>query len=277
MNRITRTAGRFLSFVMLVALLALDATAAGPVGINDCVLWLDAAQITGLSDGAQVSTWPDMSGAGNNATRDSGSTASYPQYKPNQLNGKPVVRFSTDGKSCFNFNNMTDIRTVFWVLKEADYDLDYHDPVSFLLGDDNKCDFHRNGPWDFDLWDSRDAHANILNGTTKLDGNVVDGAKTALGTGYRLVSVVTAGNVEASRISDDRGLGLGRSWTGDIAEIIIYNRALTTTEENQVGYYLKQKYDITAANYTPPPTTTTTAAPTTTTTTAEPTTVPNRK
>ena len=252
---------------MLVALLALDATAAGPLGINDCVLWLDAEQITGLSDGAQVNTWPDMSGAGNNATRGNSSTAGYPQYKLNQLNGKPVVRFSTDGKSWFNFNNMTDIRTVFWVLKETDTKLGYHADLSFLLGDDDKCDFHRNGPWDFELWDSRDANANILNGTTKLMGDVVNGAKTPLGTGYRLVSVVTAGNVEASRISDDRGL-LGRSWTGDIAEIIIYNRALTTTEENQVGYYLKQKYDITAANYTPPTKTTTTAAPTT---------VPHRK
>jgi hypothetical protein len=257
MSRITRTAGRFLSFVMLVALLALDARAAGPLGINDCVLWLDAAQITGLSDGAQVSTWTDMSGAGNNATRDSGSTASYPQYKPNQLNGKPVVRFSTDGKSWFNFNNMTDIRTVFWVLKEnTPEDADrpgFHDPQSFLLGDDDKRDFHRNGPWDFDLWDSKEANANILNGTTKLMGDVVNGARTPLGAGYRLVSVVTDGNVEASSISEDRGLGRGRSWTGDIAEIIIYNRALTTIEENQVGYYLKQKYDITAANYTPPP------------------------
>jgi len=243
-------------FCLVLALLALDVTAAGPQGINDCVLWLDAAQITGLSDGAQVSTWPDMSGAGNIATR-GGGTAGYPQYKPNQLNGKPVVRFSTDAKSWFGFTNMTDIRTVFWVLKEnTPKDADrpgVHDPTSFLLGDDDKKDFHRNGPWDFELWDSKEANVNILKGTTKLMGNVVDGAKTKLGAGYRLVSLVTAGNVEASRLSDDRGFvqGYGRSGTGDIAELIIYNRALTTTEENQVGYYLKQKYNLTAANYTP--------------------------
>jgi hypothetical protein len=231
---------------MLVALLALDARAAGPLGINDCVLWLDAAQITGLSDGAQVSTWTDMSGAGNNATRDSGSTASYPQYKPNQLNGKPVVRFSTDGKSWFNFNNMTDIRTVFWVLKENGAG------IHFLLGDDDKLDFARGN--EAQIWHFGDGAANIRNGTTKLMGSVVNGTSTLLGSGYRLVSLVTAGNVEASRICQDRGLvHLGRSWDGDIAEIIIYNRALTTDEENQVGYYLKQKYDITAANYTPPP------------------------
>ena len=234
---------------MLVALLALDARAAGPLGIDDCVLWLDAAQITGLSDGELVSTWTDMSGAENNATRDSGSTASYPQYKPNQLNGKPVVRFNTDGKSWFNFNNMTDIRTVFWVLKE-------NTPgMHFLLGDDGAYDFHRADSPSYFLWDTVNGYvsANIGNGTTKLMGSVVNGTSTLLGSGYRLVSLVTAGNVEASRISDDRGLGLDRSWPGDIAEIIIYNRALTTTEENQVGYYLADKYGITAPNYTPPP------------------------
>jgi hypothetical protein len=135
---------------------------------------------------------------------------------------------------------------VFWVLKENT------PSYSFLLGDDDKYDFHRGEYSPFALWHSEFASANIKNGTTKLMGDVVNGTNTAVGAGYRLVSVVTDGNVEASRISDDRGLGRGRSWAGDIAEIIIYNRALTTTEENQVGYYLKQKYDL-GTTYTEPP------------------------
>ena len=75
-------------------------------------------------------------------------------------------------------------------------------------------------------------------------GAAVNGTTTALGTGYRLVSVVTTGNVEASRLSRDR-TQVGRSWDGDIAEVIIYNRALTEAEEARIGNYLAQKYALT--------------------------------
>lgn len=53
-------------------------------------LHVDASKIEGLEDGAQVSTWSDLSGKGRNLTQ---ATASKrPIYKTNIQNGLPVVR-----------------------------------------------------------------------------------------------------------------------------------------------------------------------------------------
>lgn len=60
-----------------------------PLDIPDCVLWLDAAQISGLSDGDPVTSWPDMSGLGNHAVE----AVNPPTYKTGIQNGLPIVRF----------------------------------------------------------------------------------------------------------------------------------------------------------------------------------------
>jgi autotransporter-associated beta strand protein len=205
---------------------------AQPNTISGLSLWLKADAITSLADGATVNTWPDSSGNALTVTRDAGA----PVFRTNVLNGQPVVRFTTDGGSSFNFPQLTDIRTVFWVVKENLANSTGH----FLLGDDDKFHFHRGSAGE--IW-STNTSANIRNGTTRLMGQAVTGTSTALGTGFRVVSVVTTGNVEASRLSRDRSIA-GRSWDGDVAEVIIYNRALTQSEEAMVGNYLAGKYGL---------------------------------
>ena len=136
-----------------------------PVTATSPQLWLDASQLTGLTDGQQMDTWPDASGSGNNATRDITSPVGYPQYKPGILNDHPVVRFSPDAASRFDFTRMTDVRSVFWVLKET------VPGRHFLLGDgNNSYDFHRAESSPYQIWTTW-SHANIKNGTTKLIGD----------------------------------------------------------------------------------------------------------
>lgn len=57
----------------------------------------------------------------------------------------------------------------------------------------------------------------------------------------------TAASAIGSR-SDDN---FGRRWEGEIAEIIIYKKALTIEEANQLVNYLAAKYDITVNNFSP--------------------------
>jgi len=226
---------------------AANATAQ-PDSIANLSMWLKADAITGLADGATVNAWPDSSANGRNATLLSGT----PVLKTNVLNGKPVVRFTSDGNSGFSFPKMTDIRTVFWVVKET-----ATTGIHFLLGDDATYDFHRGtgGP----IWSPTNASINIRNGTTRLMGSSVNGTTTPLGTGYRIVSVVTAGNVQASRLSKDRSI-VARSCDGDVVEVIVYNRALTGSEEARVGNYLAQKYALTVTYPAVPPAYTTNGA-----------------
>ena len=217
-----------------------SAQAAPPV-TNGLVLHMDAAQITGTASGAQLNTWSDASGLANHAIRQSGSSTGYPQYVSGVVNGQPVVRFNSGNANTgdyFKFNRISTIRSVFWVVKENTGASDTH----FLLGDDSSYQFHRgtvNGP----LWDSGYADANIKNGTTKLMGNAINGTSTSLPSGsFQLISLVTTGNVTANQITQDRVYH--GSWQGDIAEVLIYDRALTGAEELQVGGYLSAKYAL---------------------------------
>jgi hypothetical protein len=47
--------------------------------------------------------------------------------------------------------------------------------------------------------------------------------------------------------------GIGASLDGDIAEVLIFNRALTASEHNDVGFYLEDKYGLDTAYYVPEP------------------------
>ena len=199
-------------------------------------LALDASALTGLTHGATVTNWTDMSGNNNHAT--AASTVNVATYQTNALNGKPVVRFNPNGNASFNFTRVSDIRTVFWVFKKPNINT-----FTFFLGDSAFADFDPGAP---NIWRSSTPDAIKL-GTTKLMGNVVDGTTTSLTSNYSLISLRTTGNVRADRLSYDRG-NATRSWTGDMAEVLIYNRALTTEEEVQVGSYLAIKYGLTT-NY----------------------------
>jgi len=205
-----------------------------PDALGGLAMWLKADALP-LADGATVSTWTDSSSNARNATLAQGA----PVFASNQLNGKPVVRFTPNGESSFTFPTMTNIRTVFWVAKESAA------APHFLLGDDNTYHFHR-GTTGGNIWDATYSSSNVRNGVTRLNGASINGTTTPLGSGWKLVSLVTSGNVEASRLARDRSIA-GRSWDGDVAEVIVYDRPLTANEELLVGGYLAQKYGLTTA------------------------------
>ncbi len=60
------------------------------------LLWLRADSLAGLTDGAAVGTWSDVSGQGNDATQSDG--AMRPTYRTNVVNGLPAVRFAGNGQ-----------------------------------------------------------------------------------------------------------------------------------------------------------------------------------
>jgi hypothetical protein len=56
------------------------------------------------------------------------------------------------------------------------------------------------------------------------------------------LSLVTTGDVTASTFSKDRTYDY--SWWGDLAELVIYERALTASEVAAVESYLAGRYGI---------------------------------
>ncbi|YCM45717.1 tandem-95 repeat protein [Verrucomicrobiaceae bacterium 227] len=215
-----------------VALTPAGSTLPNTTGLK---LRLDASAITGLFDGNTVNTWNDTSGNGNNATRQGGD----PTFAPNVLNEMPVVRFQPDGNSTYDFPQISDVRTVFMIARESAPGL------HFLLGDDDKSDFHRGVGGISPLWSASFASPQVRGGSSRIMGAAVDGKSTAVGEGFRLISVVTTSNAEASRLSRDRSQ-IGRSWDGDVAEVLIYNTAMTTGQVIEVEEYLTQKWALDA-------------------------------
>jgi hypothetical protein len=211
-----------------------------PAGVTGLTLWLDASQLTGLSDGATLNTWNEMSGLGNHATRTTGA----PTYETNELNARPVVRFPVGNGASFSFPRMTNIRTVFWVMKQQN-----PSEMKFLLGDTTDYHFHRGTVTPSKIWHSTYTSSRIKDGTTSLNGLAVNGTTTNLPVGWNLLSVTTTDVVNASNLSADRTNG--RSWEGDIAEVMIYNRALSATESEQISSYLTAKYALDTTSGSP--------------------------
>jgi len=74
----------------------------------------DARYISGLSDGAAVSSWSDLSGNGFTATQ--GTTARQPTYKTAAIGGSPSVRFDGAGDNLAHSITNNATHTSFVVL-----------------------------------------------------------------------------------------------------------------------------------------------------------------
>ena len=80
--------------------------------------WFLADAITGLVNGANVATWTDLSGNGNDATQT--GVGNQPDYDGNAMNGHAVVRFSVSSSTYMSFNRpVQDDFTIFIVYQSS--------------------------------------------------------------------------------------------------------------------------------------------------------------
>ena len=207
-----------------------------------------------------VTTWKDSSGNENNATAATG-TNNQGVIQPikvsdSGLNGMTTLDFDNGGNSYLNFNKISDIKSVFWVMKDDAPATNDHG--AFLLGEDSNnggTDFHRGNNGNIWSFDNRGWCKADNNSTTTIDGKVVyiggddnngtTTGNTVLGKYWQTASVVTSDNLAASSIAADRNNQYGpRSWTGEMAEILIYNTQLTDEQVLSVNSYLMNKWGL---------------------------------
>lgn len=244
-----------------------------PGGIgNGLVMWLDASNPANggplPADGSPLATWSDVSGQGHNATTLSGQTSgTFSSSGAQTINGHPVVRFTRTGQSAGSIYEVlgVDIRatampatTIFTVYR----------PKSIPTGQDHGLWGVDNGAWDrFFL----PYHAAF--------GDGVDDGIASLGPAGQGALVVDAGQVDVVRLMaakyDNNAPGgsaiyfdgqvvttftdttdptaaqthLFLGWDGDdgafdgdIAEMLVYNRALSNQEICIISSVLGVKY-----------------------------------
>jgi len=228
-----------------------------PTAISGLKLWL-RADVLALADGTAVSSWTDSSGLGNHATQETG--ANQPLFKTAILNGKPVIRFDgtndrldTSGSASLNFTEAT----IFVVRNNQ------ANPCALLIAQSggtvnnafimydkriyhhsapgvNKNLSHQNSPAGFFVQSGRFGVAPAelelwLDGVGSTQSNGTSGTPSDYTVINRAATVGSMNPPGPEKLN------------GDIAEIIVYDSALSEWNRKAVEQWLGQKYAITVA------------------------------
>lgn len=159
-----------------------------------------------------------------------------PTYLVNPLTGLPHLCF--DGlDDVLAFPRIDQIRSLFCVVRE-----DHGRPRGYrpLLGDPASYDFHRGE--DRLLYSRLNARRAVW-GSTRFNGQPTNALVARLPKQWVLVSTETTSDCGASTLSSDRNMP-GRSWAGDFAEVVLFDRLLSNAERAGMESYLMQKWRL---------------------------------
>src|SRR5687768_4048276 len=221
-------------------------------------LWLKADAVTGLADGDPVSAWADASGAGNNAT---GSGAARPSFRTGVLAGGPVLRFDgvDDRLALPNLLAGAPGATALFVCKVA------ADPPALAqragpplgnFGNNGSVADHypyTDGVIYHDFGST--ARKTVGDPAPSLASWHVAAFRSAAGdwrawlNGSLLFSTATntVGFGAAPLLGVAEGVNGPYSFEGDLAEIVVYDAAVSDDDLGRVERYLGAKYGIAIA------------------------------
>ena len=222
-----------------------------PRQLPDLGLWLDASDAATVTVATGVSVWADKSGNGRNAAQAVGGK--QPAYS-STINGKNVVTFQgTDDTMQIGANavfNATS-QTIIIVSRQAAaaneslwYKADSNSAVGVIIR-------YRSGTT-FWHYQKNDASATTLGyaANTNTNANVYATVlEPAAQAGYVNGSQVASATLTTAYDNNSGPwLGsrrdIGEYLNGDVAEIIFYDRALTTAERQKIEGYLAWKWGL---------------------------------
>lgn len=237
-------------------LLGVGGTAFTPLSLSP-TLWLDASDTATITAAAnRVSAWADKSGNGNNASQ---STAGLkPTTNTTTMNGRNVLDFSSNliVTSSFTINAANTVFVVFSSSSSAAQIIVEHGPN----------------------WNSNSGQLHYINSATQYAAGYNRGAAAPLGGNAATLTTRSSGAHQLSFVTDgtyanmaawadgaaltkssiytntvttaaaaalnigDRSGGAVAPLAGSLAEVIVYNSALSTTDRQAVEGYLKTKW-----------------------------------
>ena len=205
-----------------------------PNDVAGTLIWYasDSGVVKNISN--EIDTWTDLSGNNNNALQNVASKK--PLFVDTAKFSKPVIRF--DGVDDFmNFNEITNIRSCFFIVKNATGSQNY----TPMLGHSVYYDFH--GGLGTLLFHAQPYVANIINGQGYFNSVALTPALMVKPLSYSIISLILIGDDRAQYITNGTSEGIPDAfWHGDFAEIILYNQPLASNERIKVEEYLHQKY-----------------------------------
>ncbi len=244
--------------------------------IDDMVIHLDASSLKGLRDGDPVNVWPDLAtGDTIDGTVTKLGANLLPTYKSDILNGKPVVRFTNAqvlSSADFSWLDVDAGLTICAVLTgdssgqtaerafgigdktgavgkivsfDASTTTDGADGGSGFRFNNGKALVRNENPIDNDFhtvtlqigqgWQYQSARYSIDDMTAETFDNVANGANA--------LNLPSGGNTLTLGTSWINGaLGTSDMYSGDMAEIMVFNRLLSIEEMELLQNYLYDKY-----------------------------------
>jgi hypothetical protein len=208
-------------------------------------LRFDATQLSGLSDLDPVAVWTDVSGNGRDASQP--TPESRPVYAASELNGLPVVQFSGSSHlKTASWAALAQPNTFFAVCRGL-----YNNPNTYVCDGLTTSDRHAifqttgsirmlagtqlsfTGSTNPALQDSPQLLQALFDGATSF-GRAGGGPAGSGNAGTQVLTGLTIG----ARSPGSENL------QGFIAELIVYDRALTEQEIQQVATYLSDKWSV---------------------------------
>jgi hypothetical protein len=224
-------------------------------------VWFKADEITNVADGASVSTWTDLSGNGYNATQ--ATSGKQPTYVTNAMSGLPVVRFNSADSTYMLFDRPVSNDFTMIIVYQSSQDNQgtgtaFYDGAGLVNGDqpgvqdDFGTALNANGQL---LVGTGNPDTSINSGTGYNDGRphvltfkrtmstgalvlYVDGTQVATGTGGT-ESLTAPATLELGAVPSGGGF-----FSGDIAEVQIYNAALSDSQREAEESSLISEYAI---------------------------------
>jgi hypothetical protein len=215
-----------------------------PTQFGGLQLWLAADSISGLADDAAVATWSDLSGNGRDFTQ--GTAANRPLYKTNIVGGKPVVRF--DGSNDFLAGTLVMAQpfTILVVAAHRSGDVATNEGIVSGVNFRPFLGTISGTPDKFGIYSGLTLVGADLDTSFHHIVGVYNGATSSISVD----GVTTAGDPGPDGSTGTMAVGAARADSptefsdSDIAEVIIYNRALPADELTKMGSYFSRKYGL---------------------------------
>ena len=210
--------------------------------------WYDASTLA-LADGAAVTAWSDLSGNNRHLVTFEGT----PNIKTNVVNGLSAVNFRNESlqQAVASPYFAKDVFVVFRSDNGTNFGPDWGAPIGVKDADDNNRMWMLQGNEDR-FWDGEPPAKVVRNGVNISSANNFD--MGGINAGQYMLLKVTTGPNSGTHIREMIVGSRTDAWSNsyfDTAEILAFDHELTAGEENQVGFYLKNKYRISSA-YTDP-------------------------
>jgi alpha-tubulin suppressor-like RCC1 family protein len=209
-------------------------------------LWLNAEAGLTRDVNSSISLWGDQSASGNSAVQ--AILSNEPTYVSAIVNGKPVVRFN--GLSAFmdgtlSLGSQVSMFVVASSGPNGGYKRIITNEFNFFMGtgsDGLFATFYGNGS----AWGGTGAVSHGV-GLTTGQFNILESVNNGTDSAYVNGLLADSRTNAMSAFSDGYELGrypAGQYWDGDVAEILLYDRALSDSEKATVENYLNRRYNV---------------------------------